>query len=270
VKGHFSIVAQYDTAKTVNITKSIHRLNETNAKLMETQDLASLKTHNLGVLAKQLETLVDAISSTSVPTAQHAHTPETVELKTTFKRLKPQELDQLGFDVAELHQLTHDDIVAKQAVADAQATSMATSACYITTCLHAEQVERALERATIILNLRQGQANSHDAVNFATTEVHDPADYSFLGSEPTPLEEHISPEHHNKPPPPSPPSAPRPPPSCPLPPLKYDLNFISKKQLHIQWFKSLTPEETTHLENLIAINVDNLVTKDPPAQQNIA
>jgi hypothetical protein len=98
---------------------------------METQDLGSLNTHILGVLAKQLETLVNAISSTSFPPVQHAHTPETVEPKTTFKRLKYQELDQLGFDVAALHQMTHDDIVAKQAVADAQATSMATSACYI-------------------------------------------------------------------------------------------------------------------------------------------
>jgi hypothetical protein len=144
MKDNYSIVAQYETAKTVNRTESIHRLNETNAKLIETQDMVSSNTHNLGVLAKQLETLVDAISSTSFSTVKYAHTPETVEPRTTFKRLKPQELDQLGFDVAALRQLTHDDIVAKQAVADAQATSMATSACYITTCLHAEPVKRAL------------------------------------------------------------------------------------------------------------------------------
>jgi hypothetical protein len=99
------------------------------------------------------------------------------------------------------------------------------------------------------LNLRQGNANSHDAVDFATTLVHDPADYSFLGSEPTPLEKHIShitsPDHHNKPPPLAPPPSP-----CPSPLLKYDLNFVSKKWVHIQWFKSLTPEETTLPENL--------------------
>jgi hypothetical protein len=77
------------------------------------------------------------------------------------------------------------------------ATSGATSPCYITTCLHAEQVGRALEHAIITPNLRQGQANSHDLVDFATTVVHDPSDYSFLGREPTPLEQPTSPAHHN-------------------------------------------------------------------------
>jgi ferritin-like metal-binding protein YciE len=126
--------------------------------------------------------------ATSFPTVQHSHLQEPIKPRSTFKCLKPQELDQLGLDVAALHQLTHDDMVAKQAVADTQATSRATSACYITTCLHAEQVGRALAHATITLNLRQGQANSPDLADFATTVVHDPADYSFLGSEPTPLE----------------------------------------------------------------------------------
>jgi hypothetical protein len=42
--------------------------------------------------------------------------------------------------------------------------------------------QRALEHATITLNLRQGQANSPDIADFATEVVHDPAYYSFLGS----------------------------------------------------------------------------------------
>jgi hypothetical protein len=92
---------------------------------METQDIASLNTHNLGVLAKQLETIVDAItsiSSTANPTVPRTPSPDSADIKPTFKRLKPKELDQLGFDVAALRQLTHDDLVAKQAVSDAQAT----------------------------------------------------------------------------------------------------------------------------------------------------
>jgi hypothetical protein len=107
-------------------------------------------------------------------------------------------------------------MVAKQAVADAKTTSKATSACYITTCLHAEQVSRALEHATITLNLRQGQANSPDLADFATTVMHDPADYNFLGSEPTPLEQPISQVHYHEPPPP-PPYRPLPPPASPPP-----------------------------------------------------
>jgi hypothetical protein len=105
-------------------------------------------------------------------------------------------LDQLGFDVAELCQLTHDDLIAKQTVADAKATNMATSACYITTCLHAEKVARSLEHATISLNLRQGQANSPDLADFATEVVHDPADSTYLGGayimDCTPSECHLS------------------------------------------------------------------------------
>jgi hypothetical protein len=58
---------------------------------------------------------------------------------------------------------------------------MATSACYITTCLHAEKVAQLLEHATISFNLRQGQANSPDLTDFATEVVHDPTDCSFLG-----------------------------------------------------------------------------------------
>jgi hypothetical protein len=119
-------------------------------------------------------------------------------------------LDQLGFDVATLRQLTHDDFIAKQAVADAKATNMATSACYISTCLHAEKVARALEHATITLNLRQGQANSPDIADFATEVVHDPADCSFLGGAYT--MNFTSPTCHKGTQPPTPPSAPKPPP----------------------------------------------------------
>jgi hypothetical protein len=104
-----------------------------------------------------------------------------VDIKPPFKRLKSKELDQLGFDVAALRQLTHDDLVAKQAVADAKATNMTTSACYITTCLHARKVAQTLEHATISFNLRQGQANSPDLTDFATEVVHDPTDCTFLG-----------------------------------------------------------------------------------------
>jgi hypothetical protein len=220
IKDHFQIVAQYETAKTVNITESIHKLYEINVILMETQYMASLNTHNLGVLAKQLETVVDtitSISSTANPSVQRTHSPNSADIKPTFKCLKPKELDRLGFDLAALRQLTHDDLVAKEAVSDAQATSLATYACYLSTFLHAEKFERALEHATITLNLRQGQANSPDIADFATKIVHDPTDYTFLGSTSTIMKERTSPACHKNSPPPSPPSAPKPPPPCPMP-----------------------------------------------------
>jgi hypothetical protein len=73
---------------------------------------------------------------------------------------------------------------------------MATCACYITTCLHAEKVAQSLEHATITLNLRQGQANSLDLADFATEVVHDPTDFTFLGGaytmNCTPSECHLS------------------------------------------------------------------------------
>jgi hypothetical protein len=138
----------------------------------------------LGLLAKQLETIVDALTSvapTEKPIVTRTPLSVSVDIKPPFKRLKSKELDQLGFDVAALRQLTHDDLVAKQAIADAKATNMATSACYITTCLYAEKVAQTLEHATISFNLRQGQANSPAITDFATEVVHDPTDCTFLG-----------------------------------------------------------------------------------------
>jgi hypothetical protein len=104
-----------------------------------------------------------------------------VDINPQFKRLKSKELDQLGFDVAALRQLTHNNLVAKQAVADAKSSNMTTYACYITICLHARKVAETLEHATISFNLRQGQANSPDLTVFATEVVHDPTDCTFLG-----------------------------------------------------------------------------------------
>ena len=56
------LVTMSHTEQACNATVSIHQLNETNVKQRETQDIASLVTHNLGLLAKQLETIVDAIT----------------------------------------------------------------------------------------------------------------------------------------------------------------------------------------------------------------
>jgi hypothetical protein len=71
--------------------------------------------------------------------------------------------------------------VAKQAVADAQATRDITTACYDATCSHARQAADSLEHATVCFNLRQGQANSPDSADFATEVVHDPTYCTFLG-----------------------------------------------------------------------------------------
>jgi hypothetical protein len=85
-----------------------------------------------------------------------------------------------------------------------------TSACYDASCQHAEKVQKALKRATINLNLRQGQANSPDHSDFATTVVHDPADHDFMGGELNPQERITT-----KPAPSSPPLAPLTPTSLP-------------------------------------------------------
>jgi hypothetical protein len=159
-------------------------LNETNVKQKETQEIASLVTHDLGLLAKQLETIVDAITPgapTEKPTVTCIPVESLAIIKPEFKRLNSKELDQLGSDVTRLRQLTHDDFVAKQAVADAQATRDITTTCYYATCLHARQAADYLEYATICFNFRQGQANSPDSSDFATEVVHDPTDCTFLG-----------------------------------------------------------------------------------------
>ena len=59
---HLKLVTMCHTAQARNATLSIHQLNKTNVKQRETQDIASLVTHDLVLLAKQLETIVDAIT----------------------------------------------------------------------------------------------------------------------------------------------------------------------------------------------------------------
>ncbi len=143
MKNHIKLVSECHTSQARNVTLMIHQLNETNVKQRKTQDITSLVTHDLGLLAKQCETIVDAIkpvAATEKPTVTCNPVANLVDIKPgVFKRLKSKELDQLGSDVARLRQLTHDDFVAKQAVADAQATRDISSACYTATCLHARQ-----------------------------------------------------------------------------------------------------------------------------------
>ncbi len=81
---------------------------------------------------------------------------------------------------------------AKQAIADTKSSNMTTSACYITTCLHARKVAEALEHATISFSLRQGQANSPDLTDFATEVVHDPTDCTLLGGVYTTGSKHLT------------------------------------------------------------------------------
>jgi hypothetical protein len=168
-------------------------------------------------------------------------------------------LDQLGFDVAALRQLTHDNLVAKQAVADAQATSLATSACYITTCLHAEKVERALEHATITLDLRQGQANSPDIADFATEVVQDPSDYLFLGGVYT--INHTQPVCHTGKFPP--PSALPPTPTVPMQTTSIDKTHGVGIQCGRPYFnkppKCVPPPRTTHIPHARRVDMSSLL-----------
>ena len=89
MKDHFKLVAQCETSKMLNTIGSIHKLNETNVKLRETQDIASLVTHDLGLLAKQLETIVDAIThvaATEKPTVTCTPVAEPVDKKSLSKQ----------------------------------------------------------------------------------------------------------------------------------------------------------------------------------------
>ncbi len=77
---------------------------------------------------------ITPVAATEKPTVTSNPVKNAAVIQPEFERLNSKKLDQLGSDVARLRQLTHDDFVAKQAVADAQATRDAASACYIATC----------------------------------------------------------------------------------------------------------------------------------------
>ena len=139
-----------------------------------------------------------------------------------FKPLPARDLDKLAGDVAHVRQLTYDAMIAQMALDESKSRLGTTSACHDATCLHAEKVQNALKLATIHLNLRQGQANSPDFSDFASTVVHDPADHDFMGAEliphvisETPI---VAPKPPPPPPPPSAPLAPPPPPPTPQKP----------------------------------------------------
>jgi hypothetical protein len=99
-------------------------------------------------------------------------------------------------------------MIAQMAIDESKSRLDATSSCYDASCQHAEKVQEALKLATINLNLRQGQANSPDHSDFATTVVHDPADHDFLGGDPNPQEGNETPIMTINPAPPSPPVTP--------------------------------------------------------------
>ena len=99
------------------------------------------------------------------------------------------DLDRLAGEVAHVRQLTYNAMIAQMAIDESKSRLDSTSSCYDASCQHAEKVQEALKLATINLNLRQGQANSPDYSDFATTVVHDPADHVLLGGNQSPKRE---------------------------------------------------------------------------------
>jgi hypothetical protein len=175
-------------------------------------------TLNLSVLADRYEQYLDLLTPKHVPQTPQA--PHLGHMETTpmFKPLQTRDLDRLAGEVAHVRQLTYDAMIAQMAINEAQSRLGTTSACYDATCLHAEKVQDALKLATINLNLRQGQANSPDFSDFATTVVHDPADHDFMGGEPNPQAKSEIPIMAAPPPTPLPRSPPPPPPAPLAPP----------------------------------------------------
>jgi hypothetical protein len=136
-------------------------------------------------------------------------------------------LDRLAGEVAHVRQLTYNAMIAQMAIDESKSRLDSTSACYDAACQHAEKVQKSLKRATINLNLRQGQANSPDHSDFATTVVHDPADHDFMGGKPNPQERMTT-----KPAPSSPPLAPLIPTSLPQKPSTNPLVFYGPHNLY--------------------------------------
>ncbi len=171
----------------------------------------------MSVLADRFEKYLDSLTPRHVP-----HSPSTphlghIQSKPMFQPLRARDLDRIAGEIAHVRQLTYDSMIAQMAIDESKSRLDTTSACYNASCLHAEKFHEALKLATINLNLRQGQANSPDFSDFATTVVHDPADHDFMGGEPIPQERNETPIMATRPV--SPPVAPLAPPSSSYLPL---------------------------------------------------
>ena len=144
-------------------------------------------------IADRYEKYLDSLTPRHV-----LHLPDTPHLghihtNPIFRPLQARDLDRIAGEVAHVRQLTYDSMIAQMAIDESKSRLDTTSACYNASCLHAEKVRESLKLATINLNLRQGQVNSPDSLDFATTVVHDPADHDFMGGEPIPQESNETP-----------------------------------------------------------------------------
>jgi hypothetical protein len=192
-------------------------------------------TSNLGDIAARYEKYLDLLPQVSqehVP--QQSDTPYLGHIHTTplFKPMLARDLDRLAGEVAHVRQLTYNAMIAQMAIDESKSRLDSTSTCYDASCQHAEKVQEALKLATINLNLRQGQANSPDHSDFATTVVHDPADHDFLGGDPNLQERNETPIMTINPAPPSPLVAPLIPINLPLKPSTTSFMFYGPHNLH--------------------------------------
>ncbi len=211
-------ISHFEDARAEDRTLAVQRMNQITSNLANLEEQVMQSTLNLSVLADRYEKYLDLLTPNHV--TQTPDTPHLGQIRTTpiFKPLQARDLDRLAGEVAHVRQLTYDAMIAQMAIDESKSRLDTTSACYDASCLHAEKVQEALKLATINLNLRQGQANSPDFSDFATTVVHDPADHDFMGGEPIP---HVRSETAivtTKPSPPPPPPTPLAPPSPSYPP----------------------------------------------------
>ena len=221
-------ISHFEDARSEDKTLAVQRMDQITFNLANLEEQVRQSTFNLNVLADRYEKYLDLLTPKHV-----SHTPDTPHLghiQTTpiFKPLQARDWDRLAGEVAHVRQLTYDAMIAQMAIDESKSRLGTTSACYKASCLHAEKVQDALKLATINLNLRQGQANSPDFSDFATTVVHDPADHDFMGGEPIPHVRSETPIGTTKSLPPSPPPAPLAPPSS-SPPASQIIKLYPKK-----------------------------------------
>jgi hypothetical protein len=199
-------ISHFENARAEDKTLSVQRIDQITINLVDLEEQVRQNTFNLSVTADRYEEYLDLLTPKHVP--QPPGTPHLGHIQTNpiFQPLQARDLDRIAGEVAHVRQLTYNAMIAEMAIDESKSRLDTTSACYDASCLHAEKVQEALKLATINLNLRQGQANSPDFADFATTVVHDPADHDFMGGEPIPQERNETPIKTTRPV--SPPSAP--------------------------------------------------------------
>ena len=234
--------SQFEESQAKDRAMFVQQIDHLTLNLANLEEQVGQHTSNLSDIADRYEKYLDLLPHEHVP--QQSDAPYLGHIHTTplFKPMLARDLDRLAGEVAHVRQLTYNAMIAQMAIDESKSRLDSTSACYDASCQHAEKVQEALKLATINLNLRQGQANSPDYSDFATTVVHDPADHDFLGGEPIPQERNETPIMATRPV--SPPLAPLAPPSSsyssPIMPSPAPMTKRDRKQCAVQIMTALS------------------------------